>query len=320
MIDLRTYRSLHEKWDQCVDGRINDSSIDPFHPYTTPDECGIVKAVMAASGSSMMYDVTTYDTYPGMDDVGGTVSNFFNDPDVRSALNTDSMDELPQWLECVPGSGRRRQLKQHRDLILLDEDIPSVVPYIAELVDGAKIDVLLYNGDLDLACSPQSTEMALESMDWSGKDEWMDPETTPWQQWVVQDQAAGHTKKYKNLQFLVVYNSGHFVPTNQAEHALNMIGRLIDGSSFGDQELPQFSTSEIGVERESFASIVINHGKKETMQFAVLSGVFGFLLGLLASIVFSKKRSHGHYHNQSSMDSPFPKTETTPLKHSHGCT
>jgi hypothetical protein len=38
---------------------------------------------MEASGSKMMYDVTTYDTYPGMDDVGGVINNFFNDPDVR---------------------------------------------------------------------------------------------------------------------------------------------------------------------------------------------------------------------------------------------
>jgi hypothetical protein len=112
MIDLRTYRSLHKKWDQCVAGEIKDTSVHPFHPYTTPDECGIVKAVMEASGSSMMYDVTTYDTYPGwlhnitmqlcvantlllfthyhplfffkgMDDVGGTVYNFFNNPGIR---------------------------------------------------------------------------------------------------------------------------------------------------------------------------------------------------------------------------------------------
>ena len=183
------------------------------------------------------------------------------------------MDELPQWTSCVPGAGRRRQLQrqQQRDLLMLDEDIPTVVPYIAELVDGkhisayalctildfvahtiivvlpqgAKIDVLLYNGDLDLSCNPQSTELALESMEWSGKEEWMDPEKTPWQQWMIGkkkstlymsyrvdcirrytnlyhcllfpkgDHAVGHSKKYDNLQFLVVYNSGHFVPTNQ---------------------------------------------------------------------------------------------------------
>lgn len=228
------------------------------------------------------------------------------------------MEELPEWLECVPGSGRRRLLHQHRDLIILDDDITSVVPFIAELVDDAKIDVLLYNGDLDLACSPQSTEMALESMTWSGKEEWMDPDTTPWKQWMVDDLPAGHTKSYKNLHFLVVYNSGHFVPTNQARNALNMIGRLIDGENFGDLELPQFVMKASNKGQTPTISIAeaADLGKKQTVQFSLLTGVFGFLLGLLASVVFGKKLSHkGHYHNSSSMDSPFPKTETTPLRH-----
>eukprot|EP00804_Cyclotella_cryptica_P027686 CCRYP_010298-RB/>CCRYP_010298-RB protein AED:0.04 eAED:0.04 QI:231/0.75/0.8/1/0.75/0.8/5/491/633 len=321
MIDLRTYRSLHQKWDQCVAGEINDNSVHPFHPYTTPDECGIVIAVMEASGSKMMYDVTTYDIYPGMDDVEGVVHKFFNDPDVRNALNAQSLEEKPQWLECVPGSGRRRKLRdhQHRELILLDSDIPSVVPYIAELVDDARIDVLLYNGDLDLACSAQSTEMALESMEWSGKEEWMDPAITPWQQWNIEGSAGGHTKKFNNLEFLVVYNSGHFVPTNQARNALNMIGRFLDGKAFGDVELPQFALSSNYQGKEPSIISISDHERSATIQFSMLSGILGFLLGLLASVVFSRKRSHhGHYHNQSSTDSPFPKTETTPLKHSTG--
>ena len=45
---------------------------------------------------------------------------------------------------------------------MLEHDKPmSVVPYIAELLDDANIDVLLYNGDLDLACLSQSIELAL---------------------------------------------------------------------------------------------------------------------------------------------------------------
>lgn len=59
----------------------------------------------------------------------------------RSALNVESMEELPQWTSCVPGAGRRRQLNRqhHRNLLMLDEDIPTVVPYIAELVDGKSV-------------------------------------------------------------------------------------------------------------------------------------------------------------------------------------
>lgn len=240
---------------------------------------------------------------------------------LRSALNVQSLEEMPQWVECVPGSGRRRNLKEHhrRELILLDGDIPSVVPYIAELVDDARIDVLLYNGDLDLACSAQSTEMALESMEWSGKVGWMDPAITPWQQWSVEGAAAGHTKKFNNLEFLVVYNSGHFVPTNQARNALNMIGRLLDGKSFGDIELPQYALDSNHQTEKPPSISTADHKRKVMIQFPLLTGIIGFLLGFLASTVVSKKRTHhGHYHNQSSTDSPFPKTETTPLKHSAG--
>ena len=188
MIDLRTYRSLHEKWDECIARTITDTSEHPFHPFTTPDECGVSIAVMEASGSTFTYDVTTYDAYPSVLQQGGAISKFFNDPSVRGALNVPSLEEKPLWLACVPGSGRRRNLKEtrqpNRNLILLEQDKPlSVVPYIAELLDDAKIDVLLYNGDLDLACSSQSTEMALESMVWSGKEDWMDPDTTQWMEW-----------------------------------------------------------------------------------------------------------------------------------------
>ncbi len=70
MIDLQTYRGLHAKWNECMNNEIVDSSEAPFHPFTTPDECGISFAVMRASGSSFMYDVTTYDTYPDILDEG----------------------------------------------------------------------------------------------------------------------------------------------------------------------------------------------------------------------------------------------------------
>ena len=70
MIDLQTYRGLHQKWDQCMAQQILDSSEKPFHPFTTTDECGIEDAVMKASGSEFMYDVTTYDAYPAVLDEG----------------------------------------------------------------------------------------------------------------------------------------------------------------------------------------------------------------------------------------------------------
>lgn len=143
----------------------------------------------------------------------GTIHRFFNDPVVRESLNAPSISDHPTWDACVPGAGRRHldvALLKNRELYL-DNDKPlSVVPYIAELLDDAKIDMLFYNGDLDMICNAQGTELALESMDWSGKDDWVN-QNSKWKQWTVDDQPAGHSKEFGNLQFLVVYNSGHFV-------------------------------------------------------------------------------------------------------------
>ena len=70
MIDLQDHRNLHIKWNECMNMQILDSSEKPFHPFTVPDECGITSAVMKASGSKFMYDVTSSDAYPAILDEG----------------------------------------------------------------------------------------------------------------------------------------------------------------------------------------------------------------------------------------------------------
>jgi len=180
MIDLQTYRSLHEKWNKCANDQILDSASKPFHPFTTPNECGIQNAIMEASGNKFLYEVTTNDVYASALVDGGAVHRFFNDPIVRESINAPSFQDYPHWLTCVPGSGRRRRLSEGTDhdssrkLTYMQNDKPlSVVSYIAELLDDAKLDILMYNGDFDLVCNAQGTEMSLESMAWSGqKDGW----------------------------------------------------------------------------------------------------------------------------------------------------
>lgn len=340
MIDLRTFNSLHEKWDECIKNKITSSESEPFHPFTTPDECGVTMAVMEASGSSNMYDVTTYDTYPVHVDPHGTIAEFFNDADVRMALNAPSSDVLSTWEACVPGSGRRRRgrnlkekMQQHnstgiaddysgtdattrRDLILLANDRTSVVPYIAELLDEAKVRILFYNGDLDLSCSSQSTEMVLDSMKWSGNEAWLNPDTTQWKEWIVEDQVAGHTKRYSNLEFVVVYNSGHFVPVNQARNSLNLIGRMLDDVSFGDESLPQFPSSRGRAKEPLVSPVMTIPGEDENETYhavSITTALWGCILGaLISSLVTShillKKRKRASQHSQSGL------TEITPLK------
>jgi hypothetical protein len=112
-----------------------------------------------------------------------------------------------------------------------------MMPYIAELLDDAKIQVLVYNGDRDLSTCAQGSEMLLNSMEWSGVSEWT---KAPRSLWVVGDDAAGYSKKHKGLEFVVVYNSGHLVPYNQPVNALDLITRVLKNENFGDHKLPSF--------------------------------------------------------------------------------
>ena len=230
---------------------------------------------------------------------------------MRNSLNAPSIEEHPYWSGCVPGAGRRRRLERRnqRDLVVLENDRPlSVVPFIAELLDDAHLDILMYNGDLDLAVTAQGTELSLESMEWSGEEGWMDPNATKWHQWIVDGEPSGHMKTFKNLQFLIVYNSGHFVPLNQARRSLDMIGRLLEGKSLGDKELPRLSV------RRKDTQPQLQPADRDTPRTRVRSLLVSFFLGVLATYVVSKVSVIINLSPSSAVSSLQRVNEATPLR------
>lgn len=161
---------------------------------------------------------------------------FFNSPQVQDLLHAPRQ----YWHLCLPGEGRRRRrrLEKEKEELMLDHDEPvSVVPYIAELLDDAKIRVLIYNGDRDISCCAQGSEMLLDSMKWNGSQEW---KTAKRGVWLVDNEPAGYSRKVDNLEFVVVYNSGHLMPMNQPENALDLVHRMVNGKTFQDAILPVF--------------------------------------------------------------------------------
>jgi carboxypeptidase C (cathepsin A) len=107
----------------------------------------------------------------------------------------------------------------------MDGDGPwDVTPYIADLLDEARIDVLIYSGDRDMICNTQGSDAALSNMEWSGtKDPALSSASVvatktrnAWTEadrglWLYDGYPAGYTKSYKNLNLLTVYNAGHMV-------------------------------------------------------------------------------------------------------------
>lgn len=221
---------------------------------------------------------------------------FYNNPRVKKAINAP--DGIV-WRGCIPGSGRRRLQKEHAQRerkLYLQQDRPiSMMPYIAELLDDAKIQVLIYNGDRDLSTCAQGSEMLLNSMEWSGASEW---NKAPRSLWVVGDDPAGYSKRLKGLEFLVVYNSGHLVPYNQPVNALDLITRVLKNKDFGDHKLPSFdfgyttattttTTTDVRVQKDAPYSEYSQYRLWLILPFVVFGS---FITGFVASGRWQKRQ------------------------------
>jgi len=68
--------------------------------------------------------------------------------------------------------------------------------------------VLHFSGQFDIICHHLGTEKLLSKLDWDGKSGWLSAQPGVW---LVDGQPAGYLKSYKNLQSLVVLDSGHMV-------------------------------------------------------------------------------------------------------------
>jgi Serine carboxypeptidase len=249
-----------------------------------------------------------------LDTPTGSISQFYNNPLVQKALNV-----FPprKWVECIPGAGRRRRLQQvhsnRRQLaklrlpgqLLLDNDQPaSVVPYVADLLDNAKIRVLIYNGDRDMTTNSQGSEILLDNMVWNGAPGWANISEFQRGVWLpnnVGNQLGGYIKQHQNLQFLVVYNSGHLVPFNQDAIALELVTRFLGNTSFLDKPLPKFHVHRTHPSQLEDKKVHNNAHKidrapnQRTFLRKVGSASFliliGFVSGYLVSFRFRKGRS-----------------------------
>lgn len=188
-------------------------------------------------------------------------------------------DGVEEWAPCIPGAGRRRVEEELlAGQILLAHDQPeSVAPYIAELLDDAGIRVLIYGGDRDLSVNLQGSEQVLNDMDWSGKGDWKSSDRYLW---MVDGAVAGYVKTHKNLDMLLVMNSGHLVPYNVPVPALDLINRLVDNLSFGDNILPKIEFSEENPELESVVLDSEHHLNIKAYASIFLIALSCFIIGV----------------------------------------
>lgn len=113
---------------------------------------------------------------------------------------------------------------------LLNDVMQSVAPWLATLMDNYK--VLLYNGQLDIIVGVPLTQAYLQVLPWSGLDQYLNTTKTVWRITPSDVEAAGYARTVGDFVQLVVRGSGHLVPYDQPERALDMVRRFISGKGF----------------------------------------------------------------------------------------
>jgi vitellogenic carboxypeptidase-like protein len=95
------------------------------------------------------------------------------------------------------------------------------------------LNVLIYNGALDLICGAPLTERYLRVLRWSGSRDFLAARRQLWHDPVYPGGAiSGFWRKARNLQQIVMRGAGHLAPFDQPARSLDLITRFVDGKDF----------------------------------------------------------------------------------------
>ncbi|CAH6776790.1 lysosomal protective protein [Phodopus roborovskii] len=162
------------------------------------------KALLLRSGDKVRMDPPcTNTTAP---------STYLNNPYVRKALHIP--EKLPRWDMCnLLVNLQYRRLYQ------------SMNSQYLKLLSSQKYQILLYNGDVDMACNFMGDEWFVDSL-----NQKMEVQRRPW---LVDygesgEQVAGFVKEFSHITFLTIKGAGHMVPTDKPRAAFTMFSRFLN--------------------------------------------------------------------------------------------
>ncbi|XP_053309046.1 lysosomal protective protein [Spea bombifrons] len=142
-------------------------------------------------------------------------SKFLNNEYVRKALNIPP--EVQQWEVCsfdvYRTYGRVYQtMKDH----------------YMKLLSAMKYRILVYNGDVDMACNFLGDQWFVDSL-----GQKLQVQRRPWlYNEGDQQQIGGFVKEFSNLTFLTIKGAGHMVPTDKPIASFTMFSRYIKDEPF----------------------------------------------------------------------------------------
>ncbi|KAL3935697.1 MAG: hypothetical protein SGBAC_008838 [Bacillariaceae sp.] len=117
---------------------------------------------------------------------------------------------------------------------LKHQDGLGVTQDVVDLLNN-DVRMMFFNGIEDMICNHVGNEIAVENFEWKSQEDYQLAPRYGWKSPSTQ-MLAGFMKEYENLMYLKVKNSGHMVPMDVPDVALDMIKTLIYNKSFDDYE------------------------------------------------------------------------------------
>ncbi|XP_041366345.1 probable serine carboxypeptidase CPVL isoform X2 [Gigantopelta aegis] len=109
---------------------------------------------------------------------------------------------------------------------LLNDMMQSVKGKIATILDNYK--VLVYNGQLDIIIAVPLTEAWLQTVPWSGLEQYKNATKLIWKLNPKDTDVAGYVRQVKNFYQVIVRGAGHILPYDQPARGMDMIQRFIE--------------------------------------------------------------------------------------------
>ncbi len=141
------------------------------------------------------------------------VEKFMNNETTKRALHVDGHN--PTWETCNDALNNRFTV----------DKMKNFGPYVADLLNNG-IPALIYAGDLDFICNYLGNQAWSYKLDWKHTENFQAAELKDW------NNGGGLVRTSNGLTFLQVFDAGHMVPSDQPEHALQMITLFLTGESF----------------------------------------------------------------------------------------
>lgn len=111
-----------------------------------------------------------------------------------------------------------------------------VLPYLETILDHG-VPLRIYDGVLDgSSCNHVSVFKALTMVQWAGREAFLSAERTKWNV-PGEKHPAGYVQTGGGLSFVWVANSGHLVPTDQPEAALEMLREFLGSVETSSTEM-----------------------------------------------------------------------------------